>query len=94
MRLEGFRSDFARYFTLSGGDGIDNPDHHALIAIIQSGDDTKVKVLSDKMEALSLPDDALVIGQWQGKWQSDFFALNASDLKRFLRNRSAHETKE
>lgn len=78
------RTDVHEYFRSSGIFDSERLNHTPLLAFMVSEDTVTVRIVARPTELLSLPDEILVMGQWTGKWHSDFFQFSVGQYRQHL----------
>ena len=74
------RTDLKDFFEKSG-----NFDGQKLLhtPFVEQDDGIHVRILDDADQLLALPDETLIMGQWQGNYRSDFFQFVVGDYRPF-----------
>ena len=86
IQFEGFRDDLEDYFKLSGIRECKKLVHHPFIVIEKE----KVSIVNNPKNLLEgFADDVDVIGQWEGKWQSDFFYFKVGQFRKYIQENPA-----
>jgi len=68
------------YFRLSGVLEVSRLDHTPFLAFVSDGEGIKVQIVHSASALRRLPPETKVMGQWTGKWRSDFFQFTVGDL--------------
>ena len=85
IKVSGVRSDLTDFWSISGiFDYKEHPHNQYIVITSREGSDAEIGIFSkieDFINDLSLPDDAIVMKQWVGKWRSDWFKFTLGELK-------------
>jgi hypothetical protein len=55
--------------------------HTPVLAFVVDGESVRVEVVEKPLLIYGYPDSTPMMGQWMGKWRSDFFQFTAGDFK-------------
>ena len=80
------RTDIKSYFELSGVLQATNLNHTPFIVFRTDGVNVSIAIAHSVNELLTYPETTQVMGQWIGKYRSDFFQFTVKDVKDFMKN--------
>ena len=77
------RTDLEAYFSRSGVFSSDRLRHTPFLAFIEGEEEIQVRLVYRATDLLLLPDDTPVMGQWTGRWDSDFFQFTVGQYRKY-----------
>jgi len=75
------RVEIDAFFKRSGVFDNEWLNHTPLLVFIASETSVTVRIINKPNELLSLPDDTQVMGQWRGKYRSDYFQFTVGQYR-------------
>lgn len=57
--------------------------HNPFLVFEERGEDIEIALVYSSYKLLDYPDDTKVMGQWPGKWRSDWFRFTVGEYKDF-----------
>ena len=78
------RTDISDYFEKSGIRDWKKLPHTPLLVFQVEGGTVTVRIVDNPQELLGFSDDTKVMGQWTGKWRSDFFQFTIGQLREHI----------
>lgn len=80
------RKDLRDYFAISGVFTEKKLTHTPFLVfeVDENNNHINVMIVDSAVELLEYPDNIMVMGQWTGKWRSDFFEFTVGDYRKFL----------
>ncbi len=82
------RTDTQDYFQISGIFDFPKLAHTPFLVFTRSESKVEVHIVLNGRELLLYPDETQVMGQWNGKWRSDFFQFTVGQYRAFLEARA------
>lgn len=85
------RTDITDYFKLSGIREYRSLPHTPFLVFVVEDSSVKVKLIDKPKDLLTFSDETKVMGQWAGKYRSDFFQFTIGDLKKYIEKNPPQE---
>ena len=79
------RADTDDYFKSSGVLDSEKLNRTPFLAFIEDAGNVHVQIVDSFKKLLTYPDETRVMGQWEGKWRSDFFQFTVRDAREAAR---------
>ena len=86
------RTDTDDYFEISGIFELPKLIHTPFLAFSQTEDVLEVHIVINARELLEYPNDTPVMGQWSGKWRSDFFRFTVGQYRAYLEEQARRQS--
>lgn len=77
------RTDVDAYFEQSGIREYKKLNHTPLLVFVEVDDIVEVEIVDSAAKLLSYSDQTKVMGQWAGKWRSDFFQFTVGQFRAY-----------
>lgn len=78
------RTDVDDYFQLSGIREYTDLRHTPFLVFAEKGNVIEVQIVRSATQLLDYPDHTKAMGQWKGKWRSDFFQFTVGQFRTFI----------
>lgn len=79
------RADTDDYFKSSGVLDSEKLSRTPFLVFVEDSDCVRVQIIESIKKLLTYPDETKVMGQWEGKWRSDFFQFTVRDAREAAR---------